>query len=137
LHRSGDRCPAGIFFCNPRRNLKGILPTPLLTWTEKLSVGVGVPDEGHKRLVAMVNELYDAMQAGHGEETLGWMLNDLAQYTKVHFALEEKFFAETGYPASALHQQEHDALTKQVMDVEYKYMSGASSARCRSRCCAS
>ena len=44
---------------------------PLMTWTEKLSVGVGVLDEDHKRLVGMVNELYDAMQAGHGKETVG------------------------------------------------------------------
>jgi hemerythrin len=101
---------------------------PLMTWTEKLSVGVGVLDEDHKRLVAMVNELYDSMQAGHGKETLGRILNDLVQYTKVHFDREEKFFAQTGYPASAAHKQEHDALTQQVLEVQQKYMSGASAA---------
>jgi hemerythrin len=37
---------------------------PLMTWTPKLSVGVAVLDEDHKKLVGMVNELYDAMQAG-------------------------------------------------------------------------
>jgi hemerythrin len=100
----------------------------LMTWTEKLSVGVGVLDEDHKRLVGMVNELYDSMQAGHGKEILGRILNDLVQYTKVHFAREEKFFADTGYPATAPHKQEHDALTKQVMDVQQKYISGASAA---------
>lgn len=101
---------------------------PLMTWTEKLSVGVGVLDDDHKRLVAMVNELYDAMQAGHGKETLGRILNDLVHYTKVHFAREEKFFAETSYPAIAVHKQEHDALTQQVLDVQQKYMAGASAA---------
>jgi hemerythrin len=100
----------------------------LMTWSEKLSVGVGVLDEDHKRLVGMVNELYDSMQAGHGKEILGRILNDLVQYTKVHFAREEKFFADTGYPATAPHKQEHDALTKQVMDVQQKYISGASAA---------
>jgi hemerythrin len=101
---------------------------PLMTWTAKLSVGVGVLDEDHKRLVAMVNELYDSMQAGHGKETLGRILNDLVEYTKVHFAREEKFFAQTAYPASAAHKQEHDTLTQQVLDVQQKYSSGASAA---------
>jgi hemerythrin len=101
---------------------------PLMTWTEKLSVGVGVLDEDHKRLVAMVNELYDSMQAGHGKETLGRILNDLVEYTKGHFAREEKFFAQTAYPASVAHKQEHDTLTHQVLEVQQKYMSGASAA---------
>src|SRR5271168_3559635 len=48
-------------------NQKGTPPMTLMTWTPKLSVGVGVLDEDHKRLVAMINELYDSMQAGHGK----------------------------------------------------------------------
>ena len=101
---------------------------PLMTWTEKLSVGVGVLDEDHKRLVGMVNQLYDSMQAGHGKEILGRILDDLVQYTKVHFAREEKFFQQSGYPAMAPHKQEHDTLTDQVFDVQRKYAAGASAA---------
>ena len=82
-------------------------------------------DEDHKKLVGMVNELYDAMQAGQGRDSLGRILNGLVQYTKFHFAREEKFFAQTGYPAAAPHKQEHDALTRQVLDVQQKYAAGA------------
>ena len=98
---------------------------PLMTWTDKLSVGVGVIDEDHKKLVGMLNELYDAMQAGQGKDSLGRILNGLVQYTKFHFAREEKFFAQTGYPAAVPHKQEHDALTRQVIDVQQKYAAGA------------
>jgi hemerythrin len=99
---------------------------PLMNWTEKLSVGVAVIDDDHRKLVGMINELYDAMQAGHGKNTLGRILDDLVQYTKFHFAREEKFFAQTGYPAAVPHKQEHDALTRQVLDVQQKYAAGAS-----------
>lgn len=99
-----------------------------MTWTEKLSVGVAVLDDDHKRLVAMVNELYDAMQAGHGKELLGAVLDRLVQYTRVHFEREQKLFEQTGYPAAAPHRQEHDTLTGQVLDVQRKYMAGASAA---------
>lgn len=73
----------------------------------------------------MVNELYHATQAGHGRESLGKILNSLVQYTRAHFAREEKFFAQTGYPASDAHKHEHDALTKQVLEVQQKYNGGA------------
>ena len=49
----------------------------LMTWTDKLSVGVAVLDDDHRKLVAMVNELYDAMQAGHGKDSLGRILSGL------------------------------------------------------------
>jgi hemerythrin len=98
---------------------------PLMTWTPKLSVGVAVLDEDHKKLVGMVNELYDAMQAGHGKESLGPILDRLVDYTKVHFAREEKLFGQTGYPEAVPHKQQHDALTRQVLDVQRKYAAGA------------
>jgi hemerythrin len=79
---------------------------PLMTWTPKLSVGVAVLDEDHKKLVGMVNELYDAMQAGHGKESLGPILGRLVDYTVPH-------------------KQQHDALTHQVLEVQRKYAAGA------------
>ncbi len=42
----------------------------LMEWNEKLSVGVPSIDEQHKKLVAMLNELYDAMQAKHDQDAL-------------------------------------------------------------------
>ncbi len=57
----------------------------LMEWTDKLSVGVAALDEDHKKLVGMVNELYDAMLAGHGKEKLGRILDGLVQYHQVPF----------------------------------------------------
>jgi len=96
-----------------------------MTWTDKLSVGVKVIDDDHKKLVSMVNELYDGITAGHGKEALGKVLDELVNYTKFHFKREEDFFAKTGYPAAVAHKKEHDDLTTQVLDVQAKYKSGA------------
>lgn len=101
---------------------------PLMAWTDKLSVGVGVLDDDHKRLVGLVNELYDAMQSGRGRDVLGRILNELIKYTQMHFAREEKFFAQTGYAAARGHKQEHDTLTGQVLDVQRRYAAGPSAA---------
>jgi hemerythrin len=37
---------------------------PLMQWNDKLSTGVATVDADHKKLVAMVNELYDGVVAG-------------------------------------------------------------------------
>jgi len=97
---------------------------PLMNWTEKMAVGVRLLDTDHQKLVGMLNELYDAIMKGQGKETLGKVLDGLVDYTKIHFAHEEKFFAQTNYPDAVAHKKEHDALTLQVLEVQKKHNSG-------------
>ncbi len=98
---------------------------PLMTWTEKMGVGVKVLDEDHKKLVGLINDLHDALKAGHGKDILGKILDSLVTYTKYHFDREEQLFAKTGYPNSHAHKKEHDNLTQQVLGVQSKYKAGA------------
>lgn len=98
---------------------------PLMEWTEKMSVGVTQFDNEHKKLVAMVNELFDAVQGGRGKDALGKILDGLIAYTKTHFANEERFMQQHGYPDMAAHRAEHEALARQVAEVQQKYHSGA------------
>jgi hemerythrin len=94
-------------------------------WNESLNVGVESINDQHKKLVAMVNDLHDAMQKGQGAAVLGKTLDGLVSYTKTHFAYEEKLFADTGYTDAAAHKQEHDKLTATVVSVQEKYNGGA------------
>jgi len=98
---------------------------PLMNWSDKMSVGVAVFDEEHKKLVGMLNELYDGVQAGKGTVVLGKVLDGLISYTAGHFKREEQAFAQTGYPNAVAHKKEHDDLTAQVLDVQKKFKSGA------------
>jgi len=98
---------------------------PLMTWNEKMSVGVVVLDIEHKKLVALVNDLYDGIQSGKAATTLAHVLDGLVGYTAAHFKHEEEFFAKTGYPATAVHKKEHDDLTRQVLEIQAKVRAGA------------
>jgi hemerythrin len=102
---------------------------PLMDWNDKLSVGVASIDTQHKKLVAMANELYDAMKAGHGKDVLNKTLDGLINYTVTHFKYEEKLFAQTGYAASAPHLKEHEELTKKVLAIQEKMKGGVSFAQ--------
>ncbi len=98
---------------------------PLVTWTNRLSVGVKVLDDDHKRLLGLLNQLNNGMMAGHGRETLGKVFDELVNYTQTHFTREEQFFAATGYAAADAHKKEHDDLTMRVLDLQARYNNGA------------
>jgi len=98
---------------------------PLMEWTDRMSVGVAQFDNEHKKLVSLINELFDAVQAGRGREALGKILDELINYTKTHFTNEEHLMQKQGYPNLEAHRKEHEALTKQVIDVQRKYHAGA------------
>lgn len=99
---------------------------PMMEWTDKLSVGVPSIDAQHKKLVAMANELFDAMKAGKGKDTLNKTLDGLIDYTVNHFDYEERLFAQTAYLGAAPHKKEHEDLKKQVLEFQKKMQAGAS-----------
>ena len=99
---------------------------PLLTWNDSLETGVKQFDDQHQKLVGMVNELFDGMQAGKGKETLGPVLDGLIAYTGTHFKDEERLMQQHGYPKLAAHQKEHADLVAKVVEVQQKYHAGAS-----------
>lgn len=86
----------------------------LIEWNEKLSVGVPEMDNQHKRLVAIINELNDAMKQGKGREALGKVLNNLITYVHTHFKSEEEFMRKVSFPELESHKAEHKKLTNEV-----------------------
>jgi hemerythrin len=101
---------------------------PFIVWNDRLSVGVGVLDEDHKRLVGVLNDLYDAIRAGRGKETLGRLLDQLADYTLFHFRREEEFFAQTGYAGAVDHKAEHDNFAAWITKLRTRYVEGTAAA---------
>jgi hemerythrin len=95
-----------------------------MIWNDKLSVGVEVIDEDHKKLIAMINEMYDAILAGMGKKVVGDILDRLVHYTSFHFAREEALFAQTGYSDAAAHKAEHDAMAKWAIQAELDFHQG-------------
>jgi len=98
----------------------------LLEWNENLSVGVPSVDKQHKALLGLLNELFDATQAGRGQVVLGKVLKELADYTVYHFQYEESLFAQTGYSAAPYHVKEHDELIRLVQVLRQKHEDGVS-----------
>jgi hemerythrin len=117
-----------VNFPDYRKQSKGNTHMAFLEWNDSLSVGVKSIDDQHKQLVALVNTLHNAIANGEGGDALGKILVGLIDYTKTHFAYEEKLFSQTAYTESAAHKQEHDKFCETVLDVQAKFNGGAGEA---------
>lgn len=96
----------------------------MFEWHNDFSVQIGSVDAQHKMLFAIANELYTAMMAGQSKMAMARILDRLVQYTKVHFAHEERLMLLHTYPDLAAHKAEHDALTAKVVKFQNDFLQG-------------
>jgi hemerythrin-like metal-binding protein len=93
-------------------------------WISSFETGITVIDAQHRKLVGMLNELFESINRGEGNNVVGKILDGMIDYTQTHFATEEKLFARFGYPDSEAHIREHEALRKQVFKLRVSLRSG-------------
>jgi len=96
----------------------------LMKWNERLSVGVAEIDEQHKGLIDLINTLHEAMLKGQPDEVLGEITDGLIEYTRTHFATEEKYFDLYGYPKAGPHKEEHKDFLAKVDDFKQGFDEG-------------
>ena len=96
----------------------------LFQWNNSFSVNNSEIDNQHKKLVALVNELHDAMGQGKSRDVLGGIFNELVSYTKYHFKSEENQMLNKNYPDYTAHRLEHQKLTNQVLKLKQEFDSG-------------
>lgn len=98
---------------------------PLMAWNDRLSIGVTVLDADHKKLIEMINELYDSIIAGFTKKDLRDVLHRLADYTQFHFAREEELFFRIAYPNAAIHKREHHSMAVWVTGMQSRIGEGS------------
>lgn len=90
----------------------------LVTWDPSFSVQVRRCDEDHKKLFAIINTLHDAMSVGKGGEVVQRVVEELLDYTKVHFSAEEALLERTKYPGLTGHRQRHKEFVTKVEEFQ-------------------
>lgn len=87
----------------------------LFVWSDAIySVGVAEFDGHHRKLVGLINTLFDGMSQGKGYQVLAQILDELTRYAQYHFAAEERLMDKTRYPDAAQHKNEHQYFAAQV-----------------------
>lgn len=96
----------------------------LFQWSDSYKVGIQEVDEQHKELVNMLNALHNAIVNHRAKESARRILDQLAEYTRTHFLLEESLMRVTHYGGFELHKKQHEELIQQVQDLQAKLDSG-------------
>ncbi|HXY55498.1 MAG TPA: bacteriohemerythrin [Nitrospirota bacterium] len=95
-----------------------------LKWSKKYSVNVTEIDEQHKKLITLINEMYDAMNIDKGKDILGNVIANLVNYTVYHFNTEELLLQQYDYPHYKEHKELHDILSKKARNLKESFDHG-------------
>ncbi|MFC1608626.1 bacteriohemerythrin [Patescibacteria group bacterium] len=91
------------------------------TWKEEYSVQVAEIDDQHKQLINLIFQLFTAINERKTREKLESILNDLIDFSDLHFSTEEKYFEQFNYKDSEEHIEEHRNFTAKVLDLQKRY----------------
>lgn len=88
-------------------NTPNAVAAPFIVWKDDFTVGSKMLDGEHQRIIALINQLYDAIQSHHPEKVIGAVLDGLLDYTRTHFSDEEAMMTEAVYPDIEAHRGLH------------------------------
>ena len=96
----------------------------LIQWNANLSVSVAEMDRQHQKLISLINDLNEAMSKGKGKEVVGKTIEGLLNYTRTHFADEEKLFEKYNYPDADRQKNMHRQFIDKVVEFRQQAESG-------------
>jgi len=92
-----------------------------IEWTDEFSVKVQEIDEQHKRLVAMINKLHEALLAKRGTEIQKEIIEGMIAYAAVHFETESRYMLMYHYPGYVKHNAEHEAFVTKALELQTQF----------------
>lgn len=96
----------------------------LSDWSPKYTVNHPLMDEHHHRLFKLIDRLSEAIIEKKEKEVIGETLNSLLDYTKMHFAAEERLMLQANFPGHSQHKEAHDKMVAQVQAFQRRYKEG-------------
>lgn len=95
-----------------------------IMWSEEFNIGVPEIDRQHKLIVRMLNKMLSASGITTDSETVSDLLTEMTRYAQKHFAAEEQFLKEQGYPDLEAHKKQHFHYRKHTVELCTETMRG-------------
>ncbi|MFA6136859.1 MAG: bacteriohemerythrin [Sulfurimonas sp.] len=95
----------------------------MIEWNDGLSVGVEVLDNDHKKLLDIINQLSEAIDANASENVLENIFKELEEYALIHFAQEESYIKQCSQNALSGHKEQHDDFISKIPQLKAKFLS--------------
>jgi hemerythrin len=90
---------------------------PHFTWSDKYSIGNGEIDSQHKKLFNIINRLKSISYEYYDIESVQPLVAELANYTRYHFATQEKYMGFIQYKDIVRHKIEHKYFEMRMSDL--------------------
>jgi hemerythrin len=91
-----------------------------LLWRKQLSLGNESIDTDHKYLICLINTVELALRTQQNRDILLTTLEQLAEYTRIHFEREEGIMLSMRYPRYDQHKQQHQLLIRELESIRKK-----------------
>ncbi len=95
-----------------------------MEWKEEYCIGIKEIDDQHKALVNMITKLQISAAKGNEDDVMRKVIIEIVDYTKFHFAEEEKLMNRIGFPERGYHMTLHKDLILQVIGILKKLKLG-------------
>lgn len=96
-----------------------------MIWKEKYKIGVPIIDSQHEELFSRVASFIETLRSNKAWEDKVEKVNETLEFMKgyvvTHFADEERYQQEIGYPYFSEHQKIHQGMVAYVQSVSEEY----------------
>ncbi len=79
----------------------------MIKWDDKYNTGISIIDEEHKILIGIINKAVAASRHKDNSREIIGILREMSDFAQTHFAAEETYMLECGYPDYEQHKKEH------------------------------
>jgi hemerythrin len=98
---------------------------PNKKWDDTYATGIYEIDDAHKNLITIINKIYRLFIEGkYDNSEYSEILNSLNDYVAIHFAYEDTWMLENGYPNRYEHILDHKRFSKKVSEMVENVTNG-------------
>ncbi len=97
-----------------------------MQWDNSLNLDIELIDGHHRHLVGLVNSAHEKLANGYDHADMVKLLDELVDYATYHFATEELWMSQYGYPKLLEHTKEHEEFCIKVIEEELLFEAGRS-----------
>lgn len=95
-----------------------------MEWRDSYRVDIAAIDQQHQGIVAMINEVHEAMLRQAPPIFINTVIRKLIAYAEEHFTFEEQCMELCGFKALAQHTCSHREMMKQIVRFEESIVTG-------------
>lgn len=92
-----------------------------LSWKDEYDFGIKIIDDQHKKFLKTLDALMAAIGKNEVGEKQAEIFSGIDNYSKFHFATEEKYFDEFSYAGAEEHKQQHREFIEKIEEIKKQF----------------